>query len=205
MKLLLTRHGETDWNLMKRIQGSTDTRLNETGIQQAAQLAARLKDSADRPNRIYTSRYRRASQTAQIIADSLQLPCTTVPGLEEISFGLWEGLTWDQVEEQYPEEFRLWYDNRRYQAPPGGESYQTLVERVIPALQQIIRQEGGPEADTCILAVTHSAVLISFQACLYDTPFSNMARDYRIKNTDIIEVDVHRVLALCPTVKALNA
>ena len=63
-------------------------------------------------------------------------------GFEEISFGKWEGYTWKQVKETFPEEYLVWQKNRRYQVPPMGESYQQLLGRLLPALDDIIRREG---------------------------------------------------------------
>lgn len=193
MKLLLTRHGETDWNLQRRIQGSTDTNLNETGRTQAMQLAESLLLSEDRPDIIYTSGLKRALETAEITAGRLQIPCLIHPGLEEIGFGLWEGLTWEQVEDRYPELYQIWHTDRRYGHPPEGESYQDLLNRVVPALQDIIQKEGGSNADRRILIVTHSAVIMSLLSHLNRTPFHEMVKRYRMQNAQIVELDAKRL------------
>lgn len=193
MKLLLTRHGETDWNLQRRIQGSTDTDLNETGRRQAMQLAESLLLSEDRPDIVYTSGLKRALETAEIAAKRLQITCLIHPGLEEIGFGLWEGLTWEQVEDKYPELYQIWHTDRRYGHPPEGESYQDLLNRVVPALQDIIQKEGGSSADRRILIVTHSAVIMSLLSHLNRTPFHEMVKRYRTQNAQIIELDAKRL------------
>ena len=193
MKLLLTRHGETDWNLQRRIQGSTDKDLNETGRRQAMQLAESLLLSEDRPDIVYTSGLKRALKTAEIAAKRLQIPCLIHPGLEEIGFGLWEGLTWEQVEDKYPELYQIWHTDRRYGHPPEGESYQDLLNRVVPALQDIIQKEGGSSADRRILIVTHSAVIMSLLSHLNRTPFHEMVKRYRTQNAQIIELDAKRL------------
>lgn len=195
MELLLTRHGETDWNTQKRIQGSTDTPLNENGIRQAEELAARLLADSIHPARIYSSSLERAFTTAGILSRSLNIPCVPFPGLEEISFGLWEGLTWDQVRAQYPAEYELWHQNRRTQQPPRGESYQELLDRVLPALSQIIHKEGGASSPAKILVVSHSAIIMSVLAFLNHTPFSEMAARYRTKNAGIIHLDAGLLLS----------
>ena len=193
MKLLLTRHGETDWNLQRRIQGSTDTDLNETGRRQAMQLAESLLLSEDRPDIVYTSGLKRALETAEIAAKRLQIPCLIHPGLEEIGFGLWEGLTWEQVEDKYPELYQILHTARIYRHPPEGESYQDLLNRVVPALQDIIQKEGGSSADRRILIVTHSAVIMSLLSHLNRTPFHEMVKRYRTQNAQIIELDAKRL------------
>ena len=193
MKLLLTRHGETDWNLQRRIQGSTDTDLNENGRRQAMQLSENLLVSHNRPEIIYTSGLKRARETAEIAAGRLQIPCLVHPGLEEIGFGLWEGLTWEQVEEQYPALYHIWHTDRRYGHPPEGESYQDLLERVVPALQDIVRKEGGSGSDRRILIVTHSAVIMSLLSHLNRTPFHEMVKRYKTQNAQVIELDAKQL------------
>lgn len=202
MNLLFARHGETDWNIQKRIQGSADTELNENGLLQASQLARQLETNHIRPERIYTSRQRRARQTAETAAKALGVECIVQDGLEEISFGLWEGLTWNQVEERYPEEFAAWYKNRRYEKTPEGESYQDLLNRLLPTLHAVIKKEealtaSGSHSGT-ILFVTHSAVIMSLMACLNNTPFSQMAARYKLKNTAVVHISSEKILAVSP-------
>ncbi len=193
MQLLLTRHGETLWNTQSRIQGNTDTILNENGIRQAEELADRLAALSPRPLRVYSSRHKRAWQTACIAADRLGLPCIVQPGVEEISFGLWEGLTWNQVRERFPDEYPAWHEDRRYTRPPQGESYQDLLDRVLPALARIVEAEGGPDAEGQVVVVTHSAVIMSVLCFLDGTPFREMVKRYRTENAGIYPVDGWRL------------
>lgn len=195
MDLRLARHGETEWNVRKWIQGGTDTPLNENGILQARQLADRLLAEGFRPARIYTSPMRRALDTALIVSDILEAECVPRPGLEEINFGLWEGLTWDQVQERYPDEFRLWYENRRYQRTPQGESYQDLLDRMLPVLSDIVQREGGPDASCQVLVVAHSASVMSLLSWVYDTPFSEMVSRYRTQNAHAVILDAARFVS----------
>lgn len=198
MNLFFARHGETDWNRQKRIQGSADTDLNESGVAQAALLAQHLETNGIRPERIYTSRQKRALQTAQIAADTLGVACVVRDGLEEIHFGLWEGLTWAQVEERYPQEFTAWYENRRYQRTPMGESYQDLLDRLLPSLRSLVKEEteaarSGPHSHSLLL-VTHSGVIMSLMAYLNNTPFSQMASRYKPDNAGIVRVKGEQLL-----------
>ncbi len=194
MDLRLARHGETEWNVQKWIQGGTDIPLNENGVQQAGQLADRLLAEGFRPARVYASPMRRALDTARIVSDALQAECIPSPGLEEINFGLWEGLTWDQVQERYPADFRQWYGNRRYQRPPQGESYQDLLERMLPVLSEIVQREGGPDASCHVLVVAHSASVMSLLSWMHDTPFSEMVSRYRTQNGQTVMLDAQRFL-----------
>ncbi|MCM1125771.1 MAG: histidine phosphatase family protein [Lachnospiraceae bacterium] len=183
MKFYLIRHGETDWNIQNRIQGQTDTLLNERGREQAHELAERLKDGYE-INTIYTSRQKRARETAEVIGEAIQVTPIVREGLEEISLGIWEGYTWKQVREQFRDEYQAWYVNRRYEVPPGGESYQQLLDRLLPVLADIFAQ--NPEN---VLIVTHSAVIMTLLTYLYDTPFEDMAKNYKTGNTGIVEID----------------
>lgn len=184
MKLYLTRHGETEWNVHSRIQGQTDTALNETGIRQARELAERLKKERLAIGRIYTSRQLRAYETAQIVAELLGLNVIVKDGLEEINLGKWEGYTWKQVRELFHEEYEDWHENRRYQVPPGGESYQLLLERLIPVLHSIIKEEQED-----VLVVTHSAVIMTLLSYIYEKPFEDMVKNFKTKNTEIVMIE----------------
>lgn len=183
MKFYLTRHGETDWNIQNRIQGQTDTLLNERGREQAHELAKRLKDGYGIKT-IYTSRQKRAKETAEVIGRAIHVTPVVREGLEEISLGRWEGYTWKQVREQFPEEYQAWYSNRRCQIPPGGESYQQLLNRLLPTLDAILKENSGN-----VLVVSHSAVIMTLMTYLYDTPFEDMARNYKTGNTGVVEID----------------
>lgn len=186
MKLYLVRHGETDWNIESKIQGQTDIALNEKGRQQAKELAEKLKGERYQIKKIYTSGKQRAKETAGIIGEALETEPVVQAGLEEICLGKWEGYTWKQVKELFPLDYQVWHGNRRYQIPPEGESYQQLLDRLLPAVNSILQKE---EEDT--LLVTHSAVIMTLMSYLYDTPFEDMARNYKIGNAEIIELDLN--------------
>lgn len=183
MKLILARHGETDWNVAKKIQGVTDTDLNENGLRQARELAAAVLAGDLGITAIYSSHLKRAAQTAAYVAEALNLPYHTMEALQELNFGKWEGNSWPEVKERYPEEYGVWYTNRRYTPVPKGESYQQMLERVIPALQEIVRREKGNA-----LVVIHSAEIVALQAALHNTSFQTMAKDYPIGNAQMVEL-----------------
>lgn len=106
------------------------------------------------------------------------------PEIEEISMGKWEGYTWKEVKENFSDEYQVWRDNRRYQVPPKGESYQQLLDRLLPAIDDIIKKEKDNT-----LIVTHSAVIMTLMSYVYDTPFEEMARNYKTGNAQIVELD----------------
>lgn len=187
MCLYICRHGETDWNAKKLIQGNTDIPLNARGAAQAEALARALMDA--RIERVYSSELSRARKTAEIAAARLGLKNTALPGLEEFHFGEWEGLSWDDVKLRYPKEYGVFHAHRRYTRVPGGESYQDLLARLTHALAGIA--EGGPA-----LVVTHGGCLLALLSAINRTPFEDMKKLYVIENAKPIAVKPGQILAL---------
>lgn len=183
MKIFLIRHGQTDWNLKGKIQGSCDIDLNETGILQAKELSEKILESNYKFPIIYTSPQKRALTTAQILSETTGVEYVPLKGLEEINLGGWEGLSWAEVKEKFPKEYEEWYKNRRYTKPPKGESYQDMLERVLAALQSISTDEREN-----IAIVTHSAVIMCILCYITNTPFDEMTK-FKADNTIIIEID----------------
>ncbi len=135
--ILLARHGETDWNRELRFQGHADRSLNDTGRLQAQELAERLREEPIAA--VYASDLRRASETAEIVAEALGLPMATDPRLREIDVGSWQGRTRAELDGA------VW----------DGESYDRHRLRVVAALHRIA--EAHP--DGCVLVVAHGGTL----------------------------------------------
>ncbi|GKX65288.1 histidine phosphatase family protein [Inconstantimicrobium mannanitabidum] len=188
MKLLLIRHGQTDWNVEGKIQGSCDIELNDTGINQAKELSHKVLNENYKLSKIYSSQQKRAVKTAEILSQATNLDYVVMDGLEEINLGEWEGLSWTEVKEKYPEEYKEWYINRRYTKPPKGEAYQDMLDRVFAALHEIIKNNSKDVA-----IVTHSAVIMCIQCYLTNTPFDEMTK-FKTDNTSIIEIDSDSLL-----------
>lgn len=140
----LVRHGQTDWNLERRIQGWTDIPLNETGRRQARDAAGAL---ADREwDRVVVSPLSRATETGEIIAGRLGLPAPTPEdGLRERAHGAIEGLTFSERQARFPGSAEV----------PGMESRQEVVERVERAFERI--EADGPEDR--VIVVSHGGVI----------------------------------------------
>ncbi len=184
-RILLVRHGETEWNVIERVQGWTDTKLNAVGVSQAAALAKRLRDMPI--TAVYSSDSSRAVQTAAPTAEQHGLPVQTLPELREKGFGVWEGLTVGDLERDYAD---LWH---RYHVLheldsiiPGGETYTQVLERMRDALCRILDAHPG-EGDT-VLVTTHGGsgralVLFALQA-----PLSTLQR-LRLDNTSLSRLD----------------
>lgn len=183
MKLYLIRHGQTDWNVLGKIQGSYDCCLNDTGITQAKQLSEKIIEANYKFSKIYSSQQKRALKTAQILSEAIKVEFVPMHGLEEVKFGEWEGLTWKEIQEQFPIEYDEWFNNRRYTRPPKGESYEDMLQRVLAVIHKIVNMEVS---DTAV--VTHGAVIMCILCCITNTPFAEMMK-FKADNTTIIEID----------------
>jgi broad specificity phosphatase PhoE len=146
-RLLLVRHGETDWNVGNRFQGHADPPLNETGRTQARELAAALSDRSF--DAVFTSPLRRAHETAEIIAASHGLQPIPVEALREVDVGEWEGLTREEIERRFPEQYRRWLAFG--QGWGNGETYEEMGRRVVATLLELAREHDGE----MLLVVTH--------------------------------------------------
>ena len=146
MKLLLTRHGETDWNRTGRVLGRTDEPLNETGLRQAEELVRALRDVPLRA--VWSSPLARAAAVGRLAAESHGLICRTDPRLMEMDYGRLEGCRRDDP-------VYLAEKQRFFARYPGGESYLQAAGRVYPFLEEL-KARYGPE-DT-VLLVTHNGI-----------------------------------------------
>jgi len=147
MRLILIRHGETDYSLARRYCGFSDPPLNDEGIRQARQLAARLKGM--KIDKVYSSDLVRARQTAEIVFPKNAIE--PVADWREMDFGLFEGLTHEQIMQRYPTLYRAWVDDPAEVKIPEGEGLQDLSERVQERIAALVsRHEGGTVA-----VVTH--------------------------------------------------
>jgi probable phosphoglycerate mutase len=157
-RILLVRHGETDWNATGRIQGHSDTPLNAAGRRQAQLTARRL--AREPIQALYSSDLARAHETATIIGVPLGLTVITSRRLRERQYGAWEGLTAAEIQAQYPEQYALWRARSTDFAPPEGETRSQLLARALSELQTIAGQHAGE----VVAVVTHGGlcyVLIS--------------------------------------------
>ena len=144
--MLLARHGETDWNRDQRWQGHSDTRLNEAGREQARRLAETL----DGIDAVYSSDLARARETAEIAAARLGIEVRIDERLRERSFGAWEGLTIEEIEERYREAHDRW----RSGEGPGAddaEAFDAFAARVHSFLDDVLRRHP----DETVLVVGH--------------------------------------------------
>ena len=160
--LIIVRHGETDWNRIRRLQGHTDIALNETGVEQAVKLAMALATTPIAA--IHASDLGRALATAKPVAAGLGLPVTSHASLRERNYGVLEGLTYAEIEERHPEEAERMRGRDVATRFVDGESQQEFFARATDAVRRIAEAESAlpprPGADRrTVLIVTHGGVL----------------------------------------------
>ncbi|MEU3724378.1 bifunctional RNase H/acid phosphatase [Streptomyces sp. NPDC031705] len=149
---VLLRHGETALTPQKRFSGSggTDPELSPAGRRQAAAVAEALA-ARGTVSAVVSSPLRRCRETAQAVADRLGLPVALEEGLRETDFGAWEGLTFAEVRERFPDDLQAWLDSPRAAPTGGGESFTAVTRRVSAARDRLLAAHAG----RTVLLVTH--------------------------------------------------
>ena len=156
-RVIAVRHGQTAWNAALRIQGHTDIPLDERGRWQAARLAQAL--AHETVHAVYSSDLQRARDTARAYAAGAGLAVHDVPGLRERRFGHFEGLSFDDIERQWPDDARRWRRREPDFAPGDGESLRDFHHRCVGACAALAARHRGQT----LLVVAHGGVL----DCLY--------------------------------------
>lgn len=140
-KVIMVRHGETQWNVLCKFLGSVDLPLNEKGRRQAGYAKEALKEEPI--DVIYSSPMKRAYETGEIIRGDRALPVRTDDGLREICCGAWEGLDGNEVEERYPGQIALWGSRPEEIRIEGGDTFQEVSERITDAFWRIVNENRG--------------------------------------------------------------
>jgi len=170
MKIYLIRHGETDQNKVKCLQGRTDIELNEYGRELARKTAQGLKDVEF--EMIFTSPLKRARETAEIIKGERNIPVIVEERIQEISFGVYEGLCYGK--EQYsipdPDFMNFFHKPECYVTPTCGESFEEVLARTGAFLKELA--ENAAYQDKVILLSTHGCALKALLANVRNTPLS---------------------------------
>lgn len=187
-RLILVRHGQTDYNLQRRYQGSADIPLNSTGLAQAAELQPRLANL--RIDAAYCSDLIRTRQTAQIILDNHPSGLTATPTalLREISGGLFEGLQYEQMQAQFPQELEAWQADRYNVAAPEGESLRDVQVRLLEFLDIINKEQPGDNRN--VLVVAHGGV-VSTLMCMLMKMDLNLLWQWRVDTCSLTVVDLY--------------
>lgn len=149
-RIVLWRHGQTEWNLEGRLQGQTDVPLDEIGRMQA-QTAARLLAALE-PSVIVSSDLARAAETAASLARLVRLEVVPDEGLRETFVGTWQGLTDAEIRERFPEEYEAWRKDHYHQRRGGGEIESEVADRAVAAIERALKLV--PDTGTLVV-VTH--------------------------------------------------
>ncbi|MGI5837675.1 MAG: histidine phosphatase family protein, partial [Chloroflexota bacterium] len=153
-RLLLVRHGQTDWNLEGRWQGASEVPLNAAGWRQAKEIADEL--AVQRVDAVYSSPLSRSYDTARLIAQRQGLGAAVDPRLKEINLGRWEGMLSGRIAEEYPELYRQWSEDPRPIRPPEGETIREVHDRAIALVEELVNSH--PEGNICL--VTHKTTIV---------------------------------------------
>lgn len=179
MNIYLIRHGETDWNSVRKYQGRMDIELNAKGIDEANSVGNKLENY--NIDCIYSSTLKRAMKTAEII-NSYVSAGTINPTDEiiELNLGEWEGRTWDEIQVEYKEFLKTWMTNRVKVKIPGGESYGDAEIRGINFLRNLVNSCNYEN----VVIVSHGA-LIAAVLCSILSIDANHEGNFRVDNCSV--------------------
>jgi phosphoserine phosphatase len=180
-RVLLVRHGQTDWNLTGRWQGTEPVPLNADGREQARLLATFLRE---RPIRaICSSDLPRALETATVIGEAIGLVPKTDVRWREFNLGIFQGYTREEISERYSDEWRAFHEDFWGYSVPKGESRRALQNRVYDAWKDVLAEVSGPE----VLIVSHGGAIKQLLLKLFeDDPEIG---EIRIENTSVTTLE----------------
>ena len=187
MKIYFVRHGETDWNKERKIQGQVDIPLNEFGRHLARETAKGLRDVPF--DVCFTSPLGRARETAQIILQGRDVPILEDKRILEMNFGVLEGKCCSKEGWDVPDSFQMFFDDPvHYQAPEGGEDFPAVRKRTGDFLNWLFAQEQY--RDSTVLVTTHGAAMAGLLNNLKKKPLAEYWGVGVHKNCGVTEVDV---------------
>jgi len=150
-RIYILRHGETQWNKEEIFRGRSDIPLNETGLKQAEMASFYFKDK--NIDRIFSSPLLRAMQTARAVSKTTGKEIEIVEEFIDMNFGIWEGLTIKEVENNYPHNFAIWVKNPQKLYLEGGETLEAVRKRIASGFEKIFSEKNEN-----LLIVTHRAI-----------------------------------------------
>ncbi|WP_368489122.1 histidine phosphatase family protein [Clostridium sp. BJN0013] len=185
IKLYMVRHGETIWNIERKMQGGTkDSPLTKKGIEQANLLKNRMENINF--DIIYSSPLERAVKTSRIVAAQRNVPIIKDDRLMEIDIGEWGGLTKEQAREKNPEQLNNFWTNPKMYVPDTGESFIQVKIRVVSLIKEIINKHEGKN----VLIVTHTVVLRIMMAYFENRPLDKLWEGSYIHQASLSEVEI---------------
>jgi probable phosphoglycerate mutase len=160
--LILIRHGETKWNVIGRYQGQADPPLNERGLQQACKVAQELKEKTH-IDVLFTSPLKRTVQTAEKIAEALEIPLHSDARLMEIHQGDWQTKLRSEIEDAYTDLFRKWESEPWQVTPPGGENLTQVQTRIYAAIDEIVQRYPNQQVGLVIHRIPIALLKMRYQ------------------------------------------
>ncbi len=168
-RLFLIRHGETiDLETKKIYKGSLDIPLSDRGRERLKRVSTHL--SSHPISQVYTSALSRAVESGTIIAQAHGLGIKSIPALNEIHFGLWEGLSFDEINERYPRELDLWLRDPEAHSPPKGEPLLLAQKRIMASINSIRDTHDGQN----VAVIAHGGMLRIVICTLLQIKLSNL-------------------------------
>lgn len=186
MRLYLTRHGQTIWNVERRFQGWNDSALSEKGMSNAKALKERLKDIYF--YEVYASPVGRTMTTAHIVSDLEMNKIIPDENLREINLGSWQGRLVDEVEAEYPEEYSAFIFSPHLYKRSDAESYYDVQKRALISVNNVIAKHGN--TDRNILFVTHTITLKTIMAYFENREFERLWDPPFIYDTSLSMVEI---------------
>jgi broad specificity phosphatase PhoE len=172
--VVLVRHGVTPHTLETRFSGglaSSNPGLSDEGRAQIRAAADWLSPIADRVDAVVASPVRRTLESAEILAEALGRPVEVEPGFAEMEFGSWDGMTFAEVGDRHPDELKSWLGSTEV-APPGGESFRVVQERVLAGLDRLLETHAGKT----VVVVSHVTPIKVLVAAAVDAPLEAVFR-----------------------------
>jgi alpha-ribazole phosphatase len=208
--LYLIRHGETEGAEIRRYKGTLDVPLSEKGMKQVERVSEHilklmstiqkegdaLPVSERNPAAVYSSDLSRALKSAEIIARPHSLSPIVVPSLRERNFGLWEGMSFEEIKDKYPEEFKAWAGNPLEFSPVNGESTLEVRDRVMDAFEKIVQAHPGGR----VAIVAHGGVNRIILCHILGIPLENI---FRVEQ-DFAALNIIEFWDRYPVVKLMN-
>jgi broad specificity phosphatase PhoE len=194
-RMVLVRHGQTEWNRVERFRGRADVPLNETGLAQAEATGRRVAKEWQ-PAAVYSSPLSRAVKTAEAITRPFNLPVQIHSGIADIDYGQWQGLTPDEVKQRWPEIHHTWYNAPHTARIPGGETLDEIRARAMAAVSEIAARHAGRTVALVSHTVVNRVILLAILGLGND-------RFWRLRQ-DTCAINVFEVEAGESTLVSLN-
>ena len=195
-KVIFIRHGQTEWNVNGRYQGQSDVQLTAAGKEQAAKLAEHFP--VKEIDAVYASDLNRAMVTAEAVASRFGLSVQAEPAFREISFGEWEGLTYEQIVAKWPEAMGNFLQHPDILEIPGGETFPAVQKRAVARLEELVAKHEGQT----IAIVAHGAVLRTLLTAALHMPLQYL---WSIRQFNTAVNIVRYDAGASPTVELLNS